>query len=76
MRMITLDAEASLVGISSISAGGGLGGGSLNMRMITLDAKTSLVGISSISARVGGGHLVQWAYLLLSVQEGGHLTLG
>ena len=46
------------------------------MRMITLDAKTSLVGISSISARVGGGHLVQWAYLLLSVQEGGHLTLG
>ena len=65
-------AEASLVGISAISAGGG----SLNMRMITLDAKTSLVGISSISARVGGGHLVQWAYLLLSVQEGGHLTLG
>ena len=55
MRMITLDAKTSLVGISSISARVGAGslssvgisssvsagGGSFNIRMISLDAKAS-----------------------------------
>ena len=62
IRMISLDAKATSVGISFNS-----GGGSVNMWMITLEFNMRMITLDTKASSVG-------IYILLSVWEVGHLT--